>query len=233
VRVGGWVQCPVCGVFRAALDLPQQAVVKGFMKSLAYVDILVGVVTLGLSAALPLLSHAQGVKEPQPYDVSTGGYIPSGFMGDGTNGAPFLELDPLCSDNPDTRPFCTKVSYKPGALGWTALAWQFPENNWGEKEGRDLSGRSLKRVKVRARGATGREVVQFKAGGCTAAKAQYPASFVVEGEFERLSKEWKTFTLNVKRSDLSNVPSALTLVFRKTDNPGGATVFIDDITYVP
>ena len=166
------------------------------------------------------------------YDISDGAFVPSGWMGSAEKASPET-LDPKCSEDPHSLPFCTKITYKAGGVGWAAFAYQFPENNWGDKPGRDLSGKGFTKVKVWARGATGREVVQFKAGGGTGDGKPHKASFEVEGDFVRLSKEWKSYTLAIKGANLSNVVSAFTIAFRETDNPAGATVYLDDIKYEP
>jgi hypothetical protein len=196
------------------------------------------VVSAGAALLLAGLVVTPAAEVPTPhekavvYDISDGGFVPSGWMGSAEK-APPETLDANCSEGPHSMPFCTKVTYKAGGVGWAAFAYQFPDQNWGEKPGRDLSGKGYRKVKVWARGATGREVVQFKAGGGTGFDKPHKASFEVEGNFIRLTKEWKPYTLTLKGANLSNVVSAFTLVFRETDNPAGATVYLDEITYEP
>jgi hypothetical protein len=197
-------------------------------------------VVLAMGAALSLAafldSRAADVLKPVAkavsYDISDGGFVLSGWMGSVEKARPET-VNANCAEDPHSMPFCTKITYKAGGVGWAAFAYQFPEQNWGDKSGRDLSGKGYKRVRVWARGATGREVVQWKAGGGTTFGKPHGASFEVEGDFVRLSKEWKPYTLDLKGANLSNVVSAFTIVFRENENPSGATVYLDDITYEP
>jgi hypothetical protein len=166
----------------------------------------------------------------EPYDIEQGGFIPSGWMGDGEKGTEYVQVKRLSRDTPHSEPFSQMWTYTPGSgsVGWAAVAWQFPENNWGDKRGKDLRNRGFAKVTVWARG---QGVIQFKAGGHTNPSKQYQASFAVVGDFITLTPEWSQYTLDIKGEDLSNVVSAFTWVMRAEDNPNGATFYLDDIRY--
>jgi hypothetical protein len=98
-------------------------------------------------------------------DADAGGnhFIPSGWMGDylalGFDGAwPGIPVEGLS---------CTRIEYDPlrqNDEGWAAIAYQYPENNWGTQPGMyDLSGAT--ELTFWARGERGGEEVEFKLGG--------------------------------------------------------------------
>ena len=137
-----------------------------------------------------------------PLDIESAGFIPSGWMGDSSG----LKVDPNSMDHPHTPPRCQKWSYLPspgGGGGWAAIAWQYPENNWGDKPGRDWSGRGFRQVSVWARGVRDSSGVlpklQFKAGGGTAPGKPNQASFEVQGDFVSLTEDWRQYTLDLSR----------------------------------
>jgi hypothetical protein len=147
-----------------------------------------------------------------------------------------LTLEPASRERPHSGPSCYKLVYRPAGKRWAAVAWQFPENNWGDQKGKDLGGLGFTTLSVWGRGMPDREgrypTIQFKAGDNTAPAKRYHASFAVEGEFMTLTGEWTEFTLDLRGRDLSNVVSAFTVVIRAQDHgQGGATFFLDTITY--
>jgi hypothetical protein len=173
------------------------------------------------------------------YRVDDNGYVPSGWMGDGAEtkhgDIPLVTVD-VSRDHPHSQPTCWKITYHPGTVGWAAIAWQYPEGNWGDRPGKDLSGRGYRRVSVWARGI--RDLsgnlprVQFKAGGGTDPSKPYQASFEVESDFVTLSEEWKQYTLDISSANVKQVVSAITLVMRALDlGEEGACLFLDDIEY--
>ncbi len=181
----------------------------------------------------------------QPLLIEDAGFIPSGWMGDGAANVAkaknAIQVEPLSTDDPHSSPYCQRWTYRPklGHDGWAAVAWQYPEKNWGEKPGKDWSKRGFTRVTVWARGVKDRSgtlpKVQFKAGGNTNPDpTKYPnqASFEVEGDFVTLTEEWKQYSLDLKGQNLSRVISAFTLVLRAQDiGPDGAIFYLDDVEY--
>ena len=169
-------------------------------------------------------------------DVDKMGFIPSGFMGDGENGKTFVNVDPRSKDQAHRGSFCQKWTYKPGSKGWAAVAWQFPENNWGDKPGKNLSQKNFKKVTFWARGLPDKDghqpSVQFKAGGNSDPTKPHQASFEVDGDFESLPATWKQFTLKLPDAkEQTEVLSAFTWVAKQTDNSNGATFYLSEIRY--
>jgi hypothetical protein len=172
-----------------------------------------------------------------PYDIVDGGFVPSGWMGEGENPkTPALKFL-TSADAPVGARSSRRWTYTPlkGGAGWVAVAYQYPERNWGAKPGRDLSGKGYRELSVWARGVLDKRgnypKIQFKAGGNTDPSLKYQASFEAEGEFVELSGEWKRYTVSLAGKNLSNVVSAATFVLRADDHPLGADLFIAQIDY--
>lgn len=196
-----------------------------------------------LTTVLYCIALAAQINEPQSLVIEDAGFIPSGWMGDAEKQG-VLQVDELSTQRPRSPlPHSEQWTYRPklGRNGWAAVAWQYPEKNWGEKPGKDWSKRGFTRVTVWARGLRDRRStlpkLQFKAGGNTNPDpTKYPnqASFEVEGDFVTLTEEWKQYSLDLKGQDLSRVASAFTLVLRAQDiGPDGAIFYLDDIEYGP
>ncbi len=199
------------------------------------------VVLVALSAALVAQSSPS-----QSLVIEDAGFVPSGWMGDGSikvdkpeNAA--VQVNTRSTVNPHSAPYSQEWTYRPrsGRMGWAAVAWQFPENNWGQEPGKDWSKRGFTRVTVWARGVKNRRgvlpKVQFKAGGNTnpdRTKYPYQASFDVESDFVMLTEDWKQYSLDLTGQNLTQVISAFTVVMRALDfGPDGGIFYLDDIQY--
>ncbi|HIE28043.1 TPA: hypothetical protein EYP66_12225 [Candidatus Poribacteria bacterium] len=165
-------------------------------------------------------------------DVSHNFY-PSGWMGDGERGEEFIEIDDYWSKEPHSPPTCYKWVYKPGGpKGWAAVAWQYPDSNWGNERGHDLTG--YKRLTFWIKGEKGGEVVSIKAGGHTTGGARYPATFAASPASLRritLKNTWEKKEIDLTGKDLSNVPCAFVWSASLVDNRLGCTFYLDDIRY--
>lgn len=192
--------------------------------------------TQGLPATSPTSGTPQLPASRSYYEVDEN-FTPSGWMGDGEgkDGKHYVSVDPRAIDSPLTEygPTCEKWVYDPDdeAIGWAAVGYQFPENNWGEKKGKDLSGRGYTRVTFWARGLNGGERVQFKAGGHTKPDARYPASFEADSDFITLTNSWRQYSIDLSGKNLSNVICAFVWVVRQADNDGKVVFYLDSIRY--
>jgi hypothetical protein len=134
----------------------------------------------------------------------------------------------LVGNDPSTQGTYDQWSYDPtkgGSKGWVAVAYQFPDSNWGDAPGKDLSRRGFTRLTFRARGR-GRprsQTLIVKSGGHTRLGAPYPASFESDPVIVELDKCWRAYSVPVDRLDLSNVPAAFTFVLRASSS--GPCVF--------
>jgi hypothetical protein len=127
-------------------------------------------------------------------------FVPSGWMGDAQVDPALLSYGNLVESVHGRTQVATRFSYARGPKGWAGVYWQFPDSNWADKPGRDLTG--AKRITFAARGERGGEVVEFKSGGTTGA---VPDSFMRSLGNVPLASEWKRFTLDLEGADLSNV----------------------------
>lgn len=154
-------------------------------------------------------------------------YIPSGWMGDVGD----LAFSDNYTTNPQSRRSCIRITYsalrKQGA-GWAGVYWQDPANNWGNaKGGFDLTG--AKKVTFWARGENGGEVVtEFKVGGIT---GEFSDSASVSIGPVVLTKEWKEYTIDVSKEDLSLIIGGFVFVMSAMENPQGAIFYLDEIAY--
>jgi hypothetical protein len=175
---------------------------------------------------------------PTTLKIDDAGFVPSGWMGEYTA----LKIE-NSTVRPHFGPYSQMLSYQPKSSGegWAAVAWQFPQNNWGERPGKNLSANHYRSVTVWARGVPDSKThmlpkIQFKAGGNTnpdKTKYPYQASFEVVGDFISLTDDWKQYSLDLSGQDLSQVISALTVVIKAQDvGPSGATFYLEDIEYV-
>lgn len=154
-------------------------------------------------------------------------FIPSGYMGDYSD----LCLNGLYTKNTKTGRYCIQIKYKAQArqqYGWAGIYWQNPAHNWGGiNAGYDLSG--AKKCYFYARGAKGNECVEFKIGGL---KGRFPDSVQeCSTGIISLMTNWQLYEIDLQDCDLQRVIGGFCVVFCKSLNQEGCTVFLDDIHY--
>ncbi|MEM2878241.1 MAG: PKD domain-containing protein [Candidatus Hadarchaeales archaeon] len=157
-------------------------------------------------------------------------FIPSGWMGVIGD----IQYDPSSTDNPHSGDTCIKIVYTPsGTSVWSGIYWQYPEGNWGDYAGQDLTGTT--KLTFWARGKNGGEKAEFKVGGIRETGKEYSDSIypAVSTGVIVLSDNWRQYTINLSGKDLSNVIGGFCWVTNSTSNPGGATIYLDDIFYEP
>jgi hypothetical protein len=187
---------------------------------------------LALISGLPSPTVAQAPRPPQPLPVA-GYFAPSGWMGDGEKGTKYVRVNPMCTDNPRRRPYCEQWVYAPddAAIGWAAVAYQYPENNSGDRPGLNLSRHGYTRLTFWARGLKGDERVLFKAGDHTKPDVSYPASFVADTGYVTLTRAWKQYSVDLRGKDLSNVVCGFAWVARQAPDGGPIVFYVDDVRY--
>ncbi|HZT61325.1 MAG TPA: hypothetical protein VFA21_22145 [Pyrinomonadaceae bacterium] len=168
----------------------------------------------------------------QGFDIAAR-FTASGFMGDGEQGRKYVQLLEAWTTNPHSTPNCIKVVYSPGPNGWGGVYWQNKPDNWGDQPGDDFSHEGYKKLTFWARGETGNEVVEFKAGGNNKPGKQYKDSFEASTGKVQLDKDWKQYTLDLGGENLSSVIGGFCWVAAASANPKGATFYLDDILYEP
>jgi len=126
---------------------------------------------------------------------------------------------------------CLRVNYKAsGPKGWAGIYWQNPANNWGDVAGRagyDLRGAT--RLTFWARGEKGGERIhEIRVGGIV---GQYPDSDVATMKNIRLTKEWKSYTIDLSGKDLRHIIGGFGFFVNKAEDSGGVQFYLDDIIY--
>jgi hypothetical protein len=167
----------------------------------------------------------------RPFPID-GNFVPSGWMGDAEDPDGPLSYR-VSREDPASEPTCEEWSYDPakdGAQGWVAVAYQFPDKNWGDQRGKDLSNKGYTRIGFRARAVSGHPILVVRAGGHTRPGAPHPASFETDAEVIALRPEWTFHELPV--GDLSNIVTALAFSLRRADCDGKVVICLDDIAFL-
>ncbi len=157
-------------------------------------------------------------------------YVPSGGMGD--YGA--VTIRENWTDYPHSGTSCIQVTYTgatPQGQGWAGFYWQDPAHNWGKTPGPigyNLS--KMARLSFWIRGKVGGEHIQFLVGGIT---GPYPDSLqpAAKTEVITLTTRWQLVTIDLRGKDLTHIIGGFGWVANNTDNPNGATFYLDDIVY--
>jgi hypothetical protein len=182
----------------------------------------------GVGALAPALATAQGTASGVDIESM---FTPSGYMGDGEYGRKHIVFDGSNSESPHTPPSAMKITYTFGPQRWGGMYWQNVPDNWGDKPGTNYASKKFLAVTFWARGVTGTEVVEFKAGGINAASRKYRDSFQVTTGRVRLTKDWKEYRLDVSGADLRSVIGGFCWVASADHNNPKTllTFYLDDI----
>lgn len=173
-------------------------------------------------AAMPFQVYADGF-DPGNH------YVPSGYMGD----VHAVTMNQAWTRDPHDGKTCIKVTYQDaaGTLGWAGVYWQNPVDNWGTVPG--PTGYDLRRARELTfwvRGRTGSEQIQFLVGGITRKHGDSlrPA---VRTPWLTLSRSWQLVTIPLAGRNLTHIIGGFGWVASVASDPGGATFYLDDITY--
>jgi exo-beta-1,3-glucanase (GH17 family) len=173
---------------------------------------------------------------PVPFNVYTdlgdvgNHYVPTGWMGDYNA----MKMTENWKDNPHSGTTCIQVVYSGIATQgnrWAGVYWQDPVNNWGKTPGPtgyDLS--HLSQLTFWVRGRSGGEQVQFLVGGIA---GPYPDSLqpALMTPVITLTTNWQQITIPLAGKNLTHIIGGFGLVVSNTNNPNGATFYLDDIVY--
>ncbi len=92
-----------------------------------------------------------------------GSWIPSGYMGDGSSGGVTYSGTDCAARAGTGLGACHRFTWTPGGEGWAGVFWQYPEGNWGDRDGFAVPAGATS-VSFYAWGTEGGEVVSFMAG---------------------------------------------------------------------
>lgn len=159
-------------------------------------------------------------------------FTPSGWMGDGEYGRQYITFSGDSDENPHSPPTSIKISYVFGSAKWGGIYWQNQPDNWGDKPGNNYSKKGITKVTFWARGETGSENVEFKAGGIDNPIKKYKDSFIATIGRQTLSREWKKYEIDLSNADLNSVIGGFCWVASVDYNTGKRiSFFLDDIRF--
>jgi|SRR3990167_9855 len=154
-------------------------------------------------------------------------FIPSGYMGDFSD----IRINQRWNQNPGSGKNCIQVTYsaeRKQNAGWAGVYWQHPTNNWGDKKGGyNLTG--YQTLTFMARGEKGGEYVdKFMIGGITGLTEEGDSGDTSSDAVE-LTKEWKSYSIDLKDVDLAHIIGGFGFVMNADTNSAGAVFYLDEI----
>ncbi|MCP5005601.1 MAG: S8 family serine peptidase [Planctomycetes bacterium] len=152
-------------------------------------------------------------------------FSPSGWMGDISS----ISFDSNWASDCYSGTSCIKIAFSSTGNNWAGLYWQEPENNWGAVPNAGYNITGATKVTFYAKGENGGERVEFFVGGITGA---YPDSLPKTSTgYITLTSSWQKYTIDLTSVDLSSVIGGFGWVTDSSNNPSGATFYLDDIKY--
>ncbi len=151
-------------------------------------------------------------------------FYPTGWTGDYED----LAMDDAFPNNLFQGQSCIKIAYsavKSLGGGWAGIYWQYPPFNWDEGE-RAINLSGNRSFVFWAKGLVGGEVIEEIGFG-----GNSPNSTKVKIGPIILGKEWKKYSINVEKEDLSKIISGFYLFVTKKSNPNGCEFFLDEISF--
>jgi hypothetical protein len=160
-------------------------------------------------------------------------FIPSGFFGDIAD----LTLATADTTNPHGGGTAIRIDYRPrGSQGFAGIFWQCPANNWGDAAGAGFDLTRARQLQFWARALSAGSKAEFKVGGIGRGVpgAPFPDSFdstPTSPVMVDLGTDWRLFAIDVAGRNLTRVIGGFMFVTSGAQNPGGVTVFLDDIVW--
>lgn len=157
-------------------------------------------------------------------------FYATGYMGDGVHGTTYIDFNGAFATNPHSPPTGIRIKYTFGPLRYAGIYWQNRPDNWGEARGENYSKKGFRHISFWARGETGTEVVEFKAGDIKHKLRPYHDSFAASTGRVNLSRDWQRYIISLENKDLSCVIGGFCWVASKDyNNRDSITFYIDDI----
>ncbi len=159
------------------------------------------------------------------HDAGGNHFYPSGWMGD----LSAISFDSNWISECHAGSSCIKITFTAKEDNWAGIYWQDPENNWGTATvgGYDLSGAT--KITFWAKGENGGEKLEFFIGGIS---GDNPDSLgKTSTGYVTLTSSWQEYTISLSSKYLSHVIGGFGWATNSSNNPNGATFYLDDIKY--
>jgi hypothetical protein len=148
-------------------------------------------------------------------------YYPSGRIGDVDD----MHIVPHHEGGTSLR-----IDYRPrrsGGLGWAGVYFQYPDDNWGQFPGRNLTGATRLTFWACADHDT---YAEFSIGGIHDPHLAYFDSLPkVSTGVVAVQPAWKRYEIDLKGRDLSSVIGGFAFATSRDRDPDARSLFIDDI----
>lgn len=174
---------------------------------------------------LPLVVYGEGGGQHATF-------IPSGYMGD-ASALKMISTDfsaPVSTDASKQGRTALKIRYSAkGAAGWAGIFWMTPANNWGKIKGAGYNLTDAKKLTFWMKGEKGGErIASIKFGGIV---GPYPDTDSGSLESIKLKPEWTRYEIDLEGRDLRHIVGGFVFAVTRSDNPRGATFYLDEIAF--
>ena len=192
--------------------------------------ILVVLGTTGSLADSQITSDKTASESNGATSITDLGFSPCGWMGDTEN----IKLDDkfqLPDSTLSGNESVIQIKYIPTSADkelWAGIYWLLPECNWGNETGIDM--KQYSKVSFIAKGDKGGEKMEFKVGGVEG-KYFDSISPAQTTDLISLTSDWKQYSIDLKRNDLSNVLGGFCWVAKKENNQNGCSLYLKEIVY--
>lgn len=123
-----------------------------------------------------------------------------------------------------------KFSFNNNCSGnYTGARWLYPEGNWGDEPGINLTKYNFKKITFYVKGETGKEKVNFGAGGNY--ERDYKDSFKVLRKEDPLPNYWVKREISLENENLSHVISGFYYSIDRSDDLPFTNFSLMDIQY--
>ena len=160
-------------------------------------------------------------------------YVACGWMGCGEMNMNSISLHESWKKGAQSGDKCIKVTFENceersgSGIYWINNKGE-NECNWGTRPGNDLSPKNFTTLSFWAKGEKGGERIKFGIGGVKVTNKLYKDSLDAP-LFATLTTDWTEYTINVSKKNFSSVIGGFYWYSANTDNPNGATFYIDSV----
>jgi len=149
----------------------------------------------------------------------------SGWMGD----LSALEYDGNSTNTCFSGRSCIRINFTSRSNNWAGIIFQSVEDDWGTVSNGGFNLTGATKLTFAARGEAGGERVEFFAGSVS---GTYGDSFPkISTGYITLSSSWQEYELDLTGQDMSHVVGLFGFVLNTSNDPNGATFYIDQIRY--